>query len=483
MTTLISKSMKQKILRLYKSDHLIGRSAKYLFDKVPYSFFKSRNYISNIKELKHFEGLSESEIVKWKYNMLSKVIENAYYHSPFYSNLYKSNNFHPDEFRTLEDISKIPTISKQDITKNTDDLICKNYNKKNLIPSFSGGSSASPLKIYIEKDQADREASYFEYIYGKYGYRYGKDKCIIIKGDKIANIQNDKLVLSKIKPILKTLIFDSDYLNKLEYLDTYLTDIEDFESDVLFGYPSSIYQLARSIKASGKKPPHFRLILLASENTYDDQNQFIKDTFGAEDLFFHYGHSEQVIAAYKVNISNELAFIPSYGHVELLKNNKNIFGMDDSSIGELVGTNYSMGYPLIRYRTNDFAINSTKKKSMFNDQLVVNSIEGRLQEFIVTSDKRLVSLCSIAGAHLKSISKALDTQYMQKEPGQITLNIVENKNNPFTENDILEIKKELDEKLEHTVKTSIKIVNKILKLPSNKKSMISQSLNINDYAL
>ena len=120
---------------------------------------------------------------------------------------------------------------------------------------------------------------------------------------------------------------------------------------------------------------------------------------------------------------------------------------------------------------------------MFDDHQVVNSIEGRLQEFIVTRDKRLVSLCSIGGAHLKSISNALETQYIQKEPGHITLNIVENKNNPFIESDILEIKKELDKKFEYTVNTSIKFVDKILKLPSNKQAMIDQSLNIDDYAL
>jgi len=288
-------------------------------------------------------------------------------------------------------------------------------------------------------------------------------------------------VLSKFSSRLQTLTFDSDYLNKLDYLQVYLDDITNFNSDVLFGYPSSIYQLAKSIELSGKQAPKFRLILLASENTYDDQNRFIKNIFGAEDLFYHYGHSEQVLSAYKSHQSDRLSFVPTYGHVELIDNSINILGKDDFSVGELVGTNYSMGFPLIRFRTNDFAVNSTSKDSIFADNATVNSIQGRLQEYIVAKDNRLISICTVGGAHFASLSKVLEMQYIQNKPGFLGVQLVEDSNNPFTEMDIADVIKDLNEKFQFAVNTSVEIVDKIPRLPSNKKSMINQQLDISKY--
>lgn len=475
--------MKEQLARLYKSNSFLGRAFKILAESVPYDYIKSSNYKKNIQRIKNFENLSKEEINDWKYKKLSMVIKNAYENVPFYNDLYKKAGFHPDDFLCLNDLSKIPMISKKDIRK-TDNFINKKFNTKNLIPSYSGGSTATPLKIFIEKDQADIEASYYDYIWTKYGYHFGKDKCVIVKGDKIAHRNSEnKLILAKENKILKTLILDSDYLNKLDYIDNYLCEIKNFNADVLFGYPSSIYQLAKLFKASNKRTPSFKLVLLASENTYVSQNKFIKKVFDAKDLFYHYGHSEQVLAAYKNQHSDDLAFIPSYGHVELIKDNKNIIGNDDTSIGELVGTNYSIGFPLIRYRTNDYARNSTKKNSMFADNMVVQSIEGRLQEFIVTKDMRLVSLVSVAGAHLKSISKARDSQYCQNKPGYLTLNIVQNNDDMFSKKDIMNVHRELDAKFENTVKTSINFVDRIYKSESNKKTMIKQDLNLSEYKL
>ena len=473
--------MKRKLNKFLNDNSGIKKILWPLIGLFPFSAFKSKNYKRHLKTLEYFETLSKDEIEKWKYDSLKKVINNAYENIPFYNKLYRANNFNPSSFKSLQDIELIPTISKKDIKNNLNRFISKKFNKNKLVEKYSGGSTAAPLKFFLDEKQDDLEPSYYEFIWKKYGYNFGKDKCVVIKGDKIARTKNGIFSLSKYNPVMKTLTFDSDYLNKIDYIGYYLEDINNLKSEVLFGYPSSIYQLAKTIKASGRKAPKFRLILLASENTYTEQNNFMKEVFGSEDIFFHYGHSEQVLAAYKIFNSNELAFIPLYGHVELINDNKNILGRDDTSVGELVGTNYSMGFPFIRFKTNDYAVNSTSKNSMFSDNCVVNSIEGRLQEYIVTKDKRLVSLCTMGGAHFSSISKALETQYIQKNPGFLTFHVVENKEDPFTKMDIKNIKREMDEKFEYSIDTSVKIVEKITKLPSNKKSMIKQYLNINEF--
>ncbi len=473
--------MKDYLRLLLKSNAYIYDVLSYIFDKLPFVFFKNKDYRNNIRTLQLFEGLSGDEINEWKYATLSKVIENAYHNVPFYSKLYREAGFHPKDFKVLGDLDKIPMITKADVKNNLEEFVSTNTNKSSLVVKYSGGSTETPLKFYVEVAQEFREASYYDFIWRKYGYRFGVDKCIVIKGDKIAHTRKKRTVLSKYSSRLQTLTFDSDYLNKLDYLQIYLDDITNFNSDVLFGYPSSIYQLAKSIELSGKQAPKFRLILLASENTYDDQNRFIKNIFGAEELFYHYGHSEQVLSAYKSRESDKLSFVPTYGYVELIENSINILGKDNFSVGELVGTNYSMAFPLIRFKTNDFAVNSKSKDSIFADNATVSSIQGRLQEYIVAKDNRLISLCSVAGAHFASLSKALEMQYIQNKPGFLVVQLVQNSSSPFTEMDIANVIKDLDVKFQFAVNISVEIVDKIPRLPSNKKSMINQQLNISEY--
>ena len=62
---------------------------------------------------------------------------------------------------------------------------------------YSSGSTETPFKFYVERVKERIEASYFDHIWRKYGYKFAEDKCIVIKGDKIAHRKGNKLVLSK----------------------------------------------------------------------------------------------------------------------------------------------------------------------------------------------------------------------------------------------------------------------------------------------
>lgn len=473
--------MRLYLKSLLKSNALIKRSVRTIFDKLPFFLFKTKSYRDNIELLERFESLSGEEIRQWKFRALYKVIENAYYNVPYYARLYRQVGFHPKDFKRIEDLDKLPLISKKDIKTNLRDFMSVNARMSEMVVKYTGGSTETPMKFFVEHQQEEKEASYFDFIWRKYGYRFARDKCVVIKGDKIARYVGNKLVLSRYSPRLKSLIFDSDYLNRIEFLQLYLDDILAFGSDVLFGYPSSIYQLARTIEKSGCKAPQFRLILLASENTYDEQNRFIKDTFGAQELFFHYGHSEQVLAAYKSLNSDRLSFIPTYGHVELVKDSVNILGEDDKSVGELVGTNFSMSFPFIRFRTNDFAVNASAGESIFACGSTVNSIEGRLQEYIVSRDERLVSICTVGGGHFASIAKAIEMQYVQDIPGFLTVQIVENPEEPFSIADIEQLKSDLNAKFDFAVETSVELVGRISRSTSNKKSLILQNIDTSRY--
>ena len=444
---------------------------------VPLWYRASPEFRTNSRFLRQCEHWSEDQACAWRLARLKTVITHAYNKVPFYRQKYKAEGFHPSDFKETRDLVRLPTISKLDIKGHLPDFVSEDASVDDLLPTFTGGSTGNPMKFYVEREQPQRELSYFYYIWDKLGYRIGS-KCILLKGAKVAD--ESKGIFWKYEPYYNWLSMDSDYLCKTEYIESYLNAISRFGADVLFGFPSSVYQLARMVHLGKQKPPHFRIVLLASENTYADQNEFIKQVFGATTLFYHYGHSEQVLLGLRCLESDILHFPFQYGHAEVV-DEKGCEVSAPGMEGELVGTNYCQAMPFIRYRTGDYAVTTNQRCPMFPYNPAVNNVQGRLQEFIVTRDGRLVSICTMGAAHFTSLQDVVDNQYVQDRPGIVEFHVVAKHDGVLSEHAMTNIKEELERKLEHRCDVTVVRVPSIERLPNRKKSMIRQKIDISQY--
>ncbi|MDO9197475.1 hypothetical protein, partial [Rhodoferax sp.] len=102
-------------------------------------------------------------------------------------------------------------------------------------------------------------------------------------------------------------------------------------------------------------------------------------------------------------------------------------------LGEIVATSYdNMVMPLIRYRTGDMAMWSSEPNTLRPGFQVVDRIEGRLQEFLVCRDHRLVSICTIGAAHFEQLADADRMQFEQDEAGRATLKVISRDELPAT---------------------------------------------------
>ena len=85
-----------------------------------------KNYISDINRL---ENYSPEKMKKYRDKSFRKVVKYAYT-VPLYHDKYKKAGIHPSDIRGIEDITKLPVISKNDIRNNFPDRITPvDYNK------------------------------------------------------------------------------------------------------------------------------------------------------------------------------------------------------------------------------------------------------------------------------------------------------------------------------------------------------------------
>ncbi|MBN2294576.1 MAG: methyltransferase domain-containing protein [Pirellulales bacterium] len=271
---------------------------------------------------------------------------------------------------------------------------------------------------------------------------------------------------------------NSNYLTE-SYIPLYLDKIRDFKPEFLIGYVSSINQLAQFLKNNPRRDfPKLKAVCLSSENVFPWQRELMAKVFGCR-IFSFYGHSEMVLLGMECEESHNLHFYPQYGYLEVMNTNGDILDRP-GAMGELVGTSFhNRVMPLIRYRTQDYGTIGEPDCKCGRHHPIISDVEGRLQEFIVTADHRLISICVMGAAHFNISKYVYETQYYQDRPGHVVFRVVPRAD--YGEEQKAIILKTLKTKLGNDVAVEIEEVERLKKSRSGKHIMIEQNLSVPTY--
>ncbi len=433
---------------------------RYFFDKKRYKDF-----------LLSAETFTQEQTEMWLLKHVQEIVDYAFEHVPYYKNVYSEIGYEKGSIRTFSDFEKLPFVTKDEIKQNLSLFVSDEVGSLGGGLCHTGGSTDKPMEFYLDRDTVVREKAFFEYYWNKNGYKFG-ERCVVVRGQH-ANPEQGKF--TRFDPSNNYLLCDSRYLSNKDALLQIDNKIRKFGARIMQAYPSSAYSLARGYCALGIQAPHFDYVFLGSENTYDEQIEFIREVFSSKDVLYHYGHSECAAIAIKYQGRKELGFCPYYGYTELVSVDQS----QDTSLNEIVATGFNRATPFIRYRTGDYAkLSNYKSNDFMSSYLAVSRIEGRRHEFIITSDNRNVSLCSVAGAHMPSLSRVGDMQYEQFEVGKLLISVTSPMDTPLDDDVLKGIKQDFIGFFGDSLNIEVRIVEKIEKTAAGKKVLLKQHLPI-----
>lgn len=413
---------------------------------------------------------SRQEIMDYQFRQLQETLCEAYEHVPYYRKTFNEYGVSPDSIKSLEDVKLLPTLTKKDIKNNFHDLVSRGVNPRKHLHTTTGGSTAEPIRFLQEKGLTrSKERAFIWDGWSRVGYLPGA-KTVQLKGRTVGS--PEKNVFWEYEPIQNFLEMDSNYL-KEENIPLYLEAINKFHPEFMIGYPSSIYLIAKYLKENSLSFPDIRAVFLASENVYPWQREMLRDVFHCR-IFSHYGHSEMVLLGMECEHSHNLHFYPEYGLLEVLDAEGNPVEREGAH-GELVGTSFhNFVMPLIRYKTQDIGVIGPSTCECGRSYPLISDVEGRLQEFIVTADNRLISICVMGAAHFDVLDHVYETQYYQDTPGKVVFKVVPKSG--YNEGHRKLILKSLTEKIGGKVKAEVIEVDSIHRTKSGKHLMIEQKI-------
>lgn len=375
---------------------------KYLKETVKY-LLRCRPLIAPyIREIEYMYGMSKEELRQRNEKVFLRIFRRAYNDSVFYHKLYTGAGIKIDDIKTLDDIKKLPVITKDMVRKHADEMTV--VPKWRLIANHTSGTTGTPLTVYEDWPSIWREQAYFYCYRKRCGFTYGQP-LVSLRG----NLDRNDIYLNV--HISNTLYLSSYNINA-DNVKTYYDKITSHKPVAIEGYPSSLYTLGLLLKDKGLKL-HIPLTFTSSENLLDYQRKLIENQFDSQ-VYDHFGTTERTIRLSECIDHGGYYEDPGYSINEYVED------------GEITTSLINESFPMIRYKGND--IMELNENGV--DKCIVKKIQGRDEDFVICKDGTKLKRLDFI---MKEASNVKATQLIQDAIGEIKILIVPESN--FTEKD------------------------------------------------
>ena len=153
---------------------------KYLKETIKYLLRSYPIIYPYIKEIERMYSMTPEEIKQRNEKVFIEIFRKAYDKSPFYQKLYTEANIKKEDIKCIEDIIKLPIITKDMFRNNPKLLLTRS--EKGLIKAHTSGTTGTPLTVYENWRSIWREQAYFYCYRKRCGFTYGQ-KLVSLRGN------------------------------------------------------------------------------------------------------------------------------------------------------------------------------------------------------------------------------------------------------------------------------------------------------------
>lgn len=335
---------------------------------------------SSYRRIMRMQAWSPSEIRALQSDQLRKLVVHAYKRTVYYEKLFKQRGLIPSDIQTLEDLTKIPILTKADVLAHFNDLIPDNIASIPHKKSSTGGSTGDPMKYWLDHRSWSMSNANTIINWEKVGHNYG---------DKYIALGSTSLFVDKkfsFKHRLYYSLKNKIGLNGINMSDDvcriYINLIRTKNIRSIYGYASSIYLLAKYALKNNEKL-NIRACFPTSEVLRDSFRETIKDAFECE-IVDCYGAHDGGITAF----AHDAGFF-KVGYSCLVR----IQNPDKNNQGPALLTDlFNFAMPLINYKLGDeIQIDASKNKDYPYNGQVINKVLGRTSDIIQLENGRMLT--------------------------------------------------------------------------------------------
>jgi phenylacetate-CoA ligase len=353
----------------------------------------------------------------WQEDTLARLLHRAATRVPYYRALWAGKSRHGSG--SWENIANWPILTKADVRENPAAFVADDCDIRRMFQEHTSGTTGQSLDLWWSQATVRQWYGLFEARCRRWYGVSRHDRWAILGGQLVARADRNRPPFWVWNAGLNQLYMSSYHLAP-DLIPHYLEALRRYEVTYLWGYSSSLYELARAVRDNGARPPRLRVAITNAEPLFPHQRQVIEQAFQCP-VRETYGMAEIVADASECE-KGILHLWPEVGWVEVLSN-----GVPAThGRGELVCTGLlNADMPLIRYRIGDSATvtrHGAERVCPCGRHLpTIASIEGRADDTLVTADGRRVGRLDPV---FKSHMPIVEAQIVQDTLDRVTVRYV-----------------------------------------------------------
>ncbi len=294
-------------------------------------------------------------------------------------------------------LDDFPVMERTEFKLNADAL--KTHIRKPYSVQSTSGSTGFPVTLQLSK----------EMILAK---RVSHQKMLTWNG---LRRESPEFKIGGIRQDLKTMIYyyfrNKRYINSfylsLSNIETIIKKYNRFKPEILYGYPSAIYNFIQNARQRNR-PLHQPVIIAThAEKLYDDCVEGFNEAFPDTRLVNQYWCTEA-----NIGVS-----CPD-GHIHIDEDTVicEVINKNEKGVGDLLITNlYSFDQPIIRYHNGDRVRLSDKPCGCGRNTMVIDLIEGRYNSELELPDGRKLPVMSIYLSRYTDNCLSYQLRYFKKK--------------------------------------------------------------------
>ncbi len=392
--------------------------------------------------------------------MLQKLVEHCYARVPYYRDVMRRCKLSPQDIRTVEDLEKLPILTRRAVMENAERLLAENVTRANRIIGHTSGTTGSPLALIWDRQVCLMKTVVDWRQKRTAGVNLG-DRIAYFLGRQVVPLQQNRPPYWRHNWVLNQLFCSSFHLSP-ENLPTYFDKLAKFKTKAIEGYPSTISILAGYLNARGETFP-LQAVFTSSETLLEVQRHAIEQAFQCR-VFDFYGMAERVVFATECREHDGKHFNTDFGLVEIANGDRAVAA--GPRMGRIIATglhNFSM--PLLRYETSDITSLDSRPCPCGCTFPRISGVATKDEDIVITPDGRYIS-SSILNAVTHHLVNVAESQIVQEDLHRVEMRVVRGAG--YQEADTRSILSALREVLGSQVDVTVRVVDSIPRTPAGK---------------
>lgn len=385
-----------------------------------FDLLRGRRNIERLRFLRESQFWPRERLRAWQLERLNALLLQARDHSSFHRERLAGTAL---PLASLDGLARIPILTKRDIQKNREAIVCGNIPESRREKARTGGSTAEPTHFFQDKSGMDWNRGTV-YRSQEWSGTYLGERTVQMMGSHYDYSERQKLFMRFMLWLQRyrdmPVAFMSDAL-----LETYVQELQGYRPTSIWGYSSAIHTLACFVEKRhpGMRFDFLKALVTSSETLFAHQREKINAVFGAGKVFDHYGSREM----YMASECREHSGYHMHAETVMLE----VVRADGSrtepgETGRIVLTDlFNHVFPFIRYEVGDMGVIAPDVPCSCGVTLPkLARVEGRITDLLVLKDRILTSPNFTL---LFTDHEGVDAyQFVQKRIDEVEVRIVRN---------------------------------------------------------